>query len=630
MQPRTPEENVGMLKEIRSVIDSLNVEYKEDGSKNNILLKVCPFCGDDRFKFYLGINFDNLGLWNCFHCQGESIAPAPKAWSVLRKHLLGEENFFIQPAYSSRPKTAFNDRIDTIKEWHKALKGDVEVMRWLHTERGISPSSMERYHLGISIQEYGDPKEKVKTLVIPYFYKHNLVNAKFRVLPPRPKGFFRIPRGESILYNYDNIDLTKKYIFICEGELDAISLAQAGETNVVSITVGAKSFLPEWYDLLKRFEIIYLVLDNDTTGQEGAKILAERLGPERCYNIMLPSEIITLCDGTTKTLKDLNDYFLQYNIDEFKSQALKATKFELNTIYSLDLILDSLEHKLKSEGSIAAGLETPWPSLNTKMGPMAKGDLIYLSGKPKTGKSTMALNICYNLSYNEKIPTLFFCLEMPPERLGAKLISRHRGVDTGLQEITLEDIYMTRNDFTRGSTTIPLYFGYSTDKQILYDADSLLKIFKAAKRKYGLEFIVFDNIQYLCRSTTNVPQIVAKLSRDFKLMAMEFKIPVMVVAQPVKMRNEEIMTASHMRDTGSLEADADTVIILNRHRYPEQVIKSQDLQNDKMESGVISTSVDRSRYSAGGFTRLFLEGGKSFIREATEADYMGTVIGDDT
>lgn len=622
MIQRTPEESEGILKEIRNLVDFLHLEYKEDGDKSNILLKTCPFCGDERYKFYLGISYENLGLWNCFVCQGGAIAPAPKSWNVLKRHLMGPDNFSIQPAQAPRPKAAFNDKIDYVKKWHRDLKADPEVMRWLHEERGISPTSMERYHLGICMQEHEN--KKVKTLVIPYFYKHNLVNAKFRYLPPHPKGFHRIPKGESILFNYDNIDLTKKYIFVCEGELDAISLAQAGETNVVSITVGAKSFLPEWYDLLKGFELIYLVLDNDVPGQEGARILAERLGTDKCYNIFLPNEKITTANGVEKDLKDLNDYFLAYDIDNFKSLALKATKFEINTIYSLESVLDTLEQRIKSEGSAITGLETPWPTLNTKMGPMAKGDLIYLSGKPKTGKTTLALNICYNLSYYEKIPTLLFCLEMPPDRLGYKLVSRHRMTDVTKQEVTLEDIYMTRNDFTKDGVAVPLYFGYSTDRQILYDSDALLKIFKLAKRKYGLELIVFDNIQYLCRSTTNVPQIVAKLSRDFKLMAMEFRIPVIAVAQPVKLGNEQVMTASHLRDTGSLEADADTVIILNRHRYSEEKIRSQDMESDEIESGVIAASVDRSRYATGGFTRLFLDGGKSFVREARETDLMGT------
>ena len=1071
MYHQSPEEKEGILKEIRSVVELKNLEHKEDGDHNNIILKNCPFCGDDRFKFEIGISYTNLGLWNCFVCSGDAVAPAPKAWSVLKKHLLGEEHFIIQSAVPMRRKAAFNDQIDRIKAWHRALKCDVEVMTWLHEERMIPPTAMEKYHLGVSTQPYEG--NKVKTLVIPYFYKHDLVNVKFRVLPPAPKGFFRLPKGESILFNYDNIDITKKYIFVCEGELDAISLANAGEENVVSITVGAKSFRPEWYDLLKGFEIIYLVLDNDIPGQEGAKILADRLGPEKCYNILLPPEKIaktsngvwTILDtispenretvgidtDTITTLKDLNDYFKVHTINNFKGQALKATKFELDTIYSIESVLDNLEHKIKSEGSILAGLETPWPSLNNKMGPMAKGDLIYLSGKPKTGKclskdsilstsvgllsikelfkyctidlddnervdnitnknifvetsdgrkkithlttngkrallevktklglsikvtknhplkimnylgqlewktaeelkigdylavsrviskgsntnyisneaarfigyliadgslnyrnriafsnsnvdvvkdfknccnkilpkinikkykklnsntvdyhinsqklrrwvehefgldyvkaagktlplivrsssnkvwkeflaayfecesyintqrnnievtsaskkliddvqllllslgivsrqriktvknynqlyyklllpsdeavkfiltigyiskeqkvkavillqnnknkrnksndlvpyqqnwirelrnefptnsklktitnnlisgtrhtshallerivsyietkdrntsicnywnslqkiyfdkivsiknigeddtydivqpethefigngiinhnTTLALNICYNLSYLQNIPTLLFCLEMAPERLGQKLVSLHRKIDVTNQEIQIEDIQLARTSLTRDGIPIPLYFGYSADKGILYDPDALMKIFKIAKRKYGLALIVFDNIQYLCRSTTNVPQVVAKLSRDFKLMAMEFRIPVIVVAQPVKLGNEQIMTASHLRDSGSLEADADTVIILNRNRYVEDALKTDDLESDKIESGITRVAVDRTRYSRGGFTSLFLDGGRSFFTEAKESDMTG-------
>jgi len=605
-------QTVSVVDDIKAVLQMKGLRYKPDGTGNNLVVETCPLCGDERGKLEIGIAFNNLGLWNCFICEGQSLGPGKKNWDKLKKAIVGEEGLIAMPLPFKEAK-AINDRFEHVKLWHKALKQDKETIQWL-LDRKLYVDLMDEYLIGVTPYKHPDTGQDCKALVIPHVFKNNLMNIKFRMLPPSPKRFTRVPGASSILYNYDKIDLSKDYIYVCEGELDTLSLVQAGERNVVGITVGAKRFDPSWIELLKDFKIVYIVLDNDPPGQEGARIIADRLGRDRCLNVLLPPDPI---NDQGDTISDVNDYFRIFDIDEFRSLTLKATKFTIDTIFSMEGVFEELEHKLKTTGRIIDGLETPWSSLNTKMGVMAPGDLIYVSGKPKTGKTSLALQICYDLSYNHDVPTLLFCLEMPPQRILTKLISLHRRLQMTTPMPTHDDLVMTRNDFE--DKLMQFYVGYATNSNLL-KIDKLTSIFKQAKRKYGLGLIVFDNIQYLCRSITNVAQETAKVSRDFKLLAMELGIPVMVIAQPRKLANDQIMTSTDMKDSAAMEADADTVLINHRKSFADKKVKSGEVEDDTLLSPVITVTIDRTRYAIGGFVSLYLDGEHSHFREATKDD----------
>lgn len=599
-----------ILEDITATLRSVSVDYKPDGTNENLILKTCPVCQDSSDHLYLGIAQKNLGLWNCFKCRQGG------GWKKLKRHLVGEGEIIIETPFRTKSKIDVEKGASNTVAAHNKLISDPSAMEWLYN-RNIKIDSIQKYRLGVKTIEHPKSKENIKYLTIPYIFKEQLVDIKFRSLPPAKKSFYRTPGGLSILYNYDNIDHSLNYIYICEGELDAVSLAQEGETNVVSITVGAKSFIPEWFDLLKEFEIIYIVLDNDVPGQDGAKIIANRLGRDRCYNVLLPKEV----DQTTKKpkIKDLNDYFRYHDLDDFKTLTLRATQFTLDTIYSLENAISRLETQFKDKGELIEGLTTPWESLNSKMGPIARGDLIYLSGKPKSGKTTTALNLCYYFAHVKKVPSLLFCLEMPPERLLAKLICRHRV--TAHKDITLDDIYLTRADFLNPNTEdTQLYFGYTADPNYL-NVDAMFKVFELAVRKYGIEFLVFDNLQFLSRSLTHTAQEIAMISRQFKIMAMNFNIRIMVIVQPKRISEDEIMTSAHMKDSSAMEADADCVLICHRRSHAKDIYTDK-ADEDTLLSPIVTLTVDRTRYAQGGFTRMFLDGAKSYIREATNNELL--------
>ena len=115
------------------------------------------------------------------------------------------------------------------------------------------------------------------------------------------------------------------------------ALIQEGIENAIGATTGSGSFDPEWVDLLKDLEKIYIVYDADEPGQKGARSLAKRLGYNRCFNIELPAG------------QDVNDFFSNgHDIFDFQKLVQKAYKFYLPGVISTDTAIDLLQRRANS------------------------------------------------------------------------------------------------------------------------------------------------------------------------------------------------------------------------------------------------------------------------------------------
>jgi DNA primase len=216
-----------------------------------------------------------------------------------------KEEFFSEP---TRPiiskKTGQKFILNLKKKGRKAFD-------YLKKGRGFSEQAIEYFKLG-SYKKYGD-----ECVSIPFYDREDIALLKYRKIKPRDKKdkWIRELGGASILFNLNALsDPELKSVFICEAELDAVSLYSNGFENVVSVSTGATSaakHLP--YAKFENLEKIYLCFDSDEPGQQAAKEVARVLGMQRCFNILLPS------------VKDVNEYFYD---SQSKKQRKSKTDFE--------------------------------------------------------------------------------------------------------------------------------------------------------------------------------------------------------------------------------------------------------------------------------------------------------------
>jgi twinkle protein len=495
---------------------------------------------------------------------------------------------------------------------HRRLMEDEAALEYLVGERGFTMDVIRRQKLGV---ESFDGK---KWIVYPYIYHGRVVFSKSRSLPPAEKAFRGTSGREQPLYNEEALVNGLEDITLCEGESDLCSCLSAGIERVVGVP-GCSQHKAVWIAKLDSTALkkIYLLYDNDKPGQKSARDMAVRIGIEKVFNILLPP--FERVDG--KPGKDINEWFRAgHTLEEFEALKQQARPFDVEGVTSTVGAIDELEDELLGKGSLKPTYDSPWPSLNERLGGMEIGDVVSIIACGKTGKSTLALNWLDYLVDKYKEPGLFYCLEMTPRRLVRKWVSYITRTDDspGASQLTIEKIREAKHIALNRQAD--MLFGYTRGGS----ADDALNTIRQAVRRYGVKFVVFDNLQYLIRSLEHSAQETSIVSKKFKNLAMELGIVIILIVQPNRVREGEIVSASNARGSSAIETDVDAMIALHRNRVAK--LKQSDLET----IGFLETEanfeprmyarVDLSRYAPGGQAMLCMEGAMSLVREYTEEE----------
>jgi twinkle protein len=565
-------------------IQTKGFEHKRQGRE--IVLKTCPYCGDEKSHFYMN---PDEGAFFCHKCNesGNLI--------TLKKHFgdfdRQEGNRMqstsrwpqegIQKAFPDQGKAYPLPDEKKALEAHHRLLNDPEALAYVTETRRISMDALKHFRLGLQSDREGS-----RWLTIPQYEGGKLMNVKSRSLPPLERTFRRVKDCRSILFNGDILQENPEEVFITEGELDAITLHDRGFKNVMSGSTGAGSFEPCWIDQLAKVKKVFLCYDQDEAGQKGARELARRLGYDRCFNVTLP-------------VKDANEFFTSgHNVTDFQSLVNQARRFDVAGIMGFYEAIEKFKAE-SEQGKEEAGLETGWPSVDRiiKTGFMP-GELVVLSAPPKIGKSTFALQVVTH-SAMQGTPSLFFCLEMRPRKVVQKVIQSH----FRRENLLPEDIERAGTHFI----DVPLYLGFSFQKPSL---DAIMETLKAAIRRYGLKVVCFDHLHFLCRSISNQVQEVGLAVQAFKFLAEEMEVSVILIAQPRKIQADSIMSAMDLKDSSSIFSDCDHLIILHRQRKASTgkgLKQGAPLQEQAFEPQTL-VRIEASRYNPGGETLLYYHG----------------------
>lgn len=233
---------------------------------------------------------------------------------------------------------------------------------------------------------------------------------------------------------------------------------------------------------------------------------------------------------------------------------------------SMENVLNNLEERYKNGGAIQ-GIETGYRKLDKTLNGLSRSDFIVLAARPAMGKTAFALNIALNISKSYKIS--FFSLEMSKEQLleralAAKTLINMNNIKSG----NLEDNEWTRLSFMSASI---INSGLSIYDNI-YSLNGIKAECKKRKLQDGLDVVIIDYLTLIdmVEKSENRVQEISKVSRELKLMAKSLDITVIALAQ--LSRAPEIRTShrpilSDLRESGSIEQDADIVMFLYRDEY---------------------------------------------------------------
>ncbi len=240
--------------------------------------------------------------------------------------------------------------------------------------------------------------------------------------------------------------------------------------------------------------------------------------------------------------------------------------------------------ELHKEGGKIRGVPTGFYDLDNKLAGLQKSDLIILAARPSMGKTTLALDIARLIGKN-KHPVGIFSLEMSKEQLVDRMLCAEAGVDLWKMRTGRLSDRETDNDFPRighAMATLseaPIFIDDSASSNIM----ELRTKARRLKSEHGLELIVVDYLQLMegrSKNSDNRVQEVAEITRALKALARELNIPVLALSQlsrAVELEKPPIPKLAHLRESGSIEQDADIVVFI----YREYMYKREETDPDR-------------------------------------------------
>ncbi len=299
--------------------------------------------------------------------------------------------------------------------------------------------------------------------------------------------------------------------------------------------------------------------------------------------------------------------------------------------------LTTTELAFKHEGNIV-GVTSGLLDLDKYLGGLHPSDLLIIAGRPAMGKTTLATNIAFNAAsafLNNKTngaPVAFFSLEMSAEQLAARILSSEAGVSSDKMrrgEIRTED-FPKFVEVTRRLNQLPLFI----DDTPAITISALRNRARRLQRQHGLGLIVIDYLQLLEASGSkkggdNRVQEISEISRGLKAIAKELHVPVIALSQlsrAVEQRDDKRPQLSDLRESGSIEQDADVVMFVFREEYylqrkqpPEGTEKHREWQEQMAQVyQKAEVIIAKQRHGPVGTIRLYFDGNLTRFANLTE------------
>jgi replicative DNA helicase len=216
------------------------------------------------------------------------------------------------------------------------------------------------------------------------------------------------------------------------------------------------------------------------------------------------------------------------------------------------------------------GLTCDFADLDAMTGGFQRSDLIVVAGRPSMGKTAISLNIAYNMALLHQLPILVFSLEMSKEQLVQRMLAGEARIDSNrlragrISQNEWEQVYAAIAKISE----LPIYIDDTANMMVMQMRSQARRLQAETGKPLGL--IMLDYLQLMEGSSDNRVQEISKITRSLKGLARELGVPIMALSQlsrSVEARNNKRPMMSDLRESGSIEQDADLVIMLYRDAY---------------------------------------------------------------
>jgi len=446
---------------------------------------ICPKCSHTRKNKKdpcLSINLDK-GVYNCHNC----------GWS-------GNVNFKPKKEFVKPPEAKTN-LTDKTEKWFN--------------KRGITAATLAHWKIGESVEYFPQIQKKRKAINFNYFREGEIINCKYR---DAEKNFKMVSGAELIFYGLDSVK-DSETIYIVEGEMDALSLHEAGIYSVCSVPNGASKgnqrldYLDNCWEYFKDKNQIILCTDNDQPGLALRNELARRFGQYRCKYVEFGD------------FKDANEVLTEKGAEVLRNILKTAKHFPLEGVVNInDIWKDVLNYNdngIKNY-SITLGDSDDYFKIDFE------GSWTVVTGIPNSGKSDVVDQIASNMALNYRHRTAFFAPESFPYEGHIKRLANK-----------LNGKVCSNDDLNNTKAFIEEHFFFVKIDLDNLTLDGILEAFRDLVFQKGVNLLVIDPWNMLDHSAQRDHSYIGVMLSKITQFCQQTKTHLFLVAHPRKMESND-------------------------------------------------------------------------------------------
>lgn len=378
-------------------------------------------------------------------------------------------------------------------------------------------------------------------------------------------------------------------------EIDVVTVANLLETNKQLEDIGGAAYLAELAN----------VVPTAANVEYYAKIVEERS--------LLRRLIQASTDIITETYEESDDVSNILDAAEQKILEVSERKNRSGFVKISDVLRDSMEEidELYKNDEEITGLSSGYRALDLMTAGLREDELIILAARPGVGKTAFALNIAQNIGTSTAENVAIFSLEMGATQLVNRMLCAEGTINANnlrsgqLTEEEFEKLFVAMGSLSKANIFID-------DTPGIRVSEIRAKSRRLMQERGGIGLIIIDYLQLIEGSgRESRQQEVSEISRQLKKLAMELEVPVIAISQlsrSVEQRQDKRPILSDLRESGSLEQDADIVAFLYREDYYRNE-EGEEEEEEAEEDNVVEVLVEKNRSGARGTVKLL------FIKE---------------
>lgn len=455
----------------------------------------CPKCSPERKKKSvkcLSVNLDKK-VWHCHHC----------GWRGFLKSEPIEKPVYVRPVWKN--KTELSDR----------------VIKYFES-RGISQKTLIDWKITEGMEFMPQTGKEENCIQFNYFNEQNeLINVKYR----DGRKNFKLHKGSELCFYGLNAFKSDLRAYLCEGEVDLLSMHESGFKNVLSVPNGANlnsnnlSYLDSVSEKFIDVPEIYLCFDNDTAGRKLRDDISDRLGKEKCKFVEF------------KDCKDANECLQKYGIQGVIESVSQAKEFPLEGVFTIQDINDEIDDMYVN--GLEQGVKIGHPKFDQHLS-FVKGYITTITGIPGHGKSDFLDEINLRLLFKHGWKCAYYSPENRPTQLHFSKIARKvlgKSFD-GKDRMSPMDLRVLKESLNN-----KIWF-IKPEKD--FTLDSILNHVKILKLKFGIDSFVIDawnklEHKYGASETKYIGESLDRLGQFCEL----YNVHCFLVAHPTKIQKQK-------------------------------------------------------------------------------------------